>query len=114
MGGLEFPGLAQWLTALGGPGVIIGYLLWDRSGLQKDVKELREKIDSIRLEHLNDIKKYSTDTASSLASATDVIRANTAGSDRVSAVTGRLSEAITAIGMRLETVQDTVEKLGAR
>lgn len=110
-GGLDFPGIAQWLTALGPSGVIIGYLLFERRGLNEVIEKLRARVDEIRLEHMADIRKYSSDTASSLAAATSVIQANTAGSDRISSTTNRLTEAVTAVSLRLEQVQDSVEKL---
>lgn len=111
MGGLDFPGLAQILTALGPPGIIIGFLLYERRGLQDQIAKLQERVDEIRLEHMTDIKKYSSDIAASLATATQVIQANTAGSERVSGATSRLSEAISAISTRLELVQDVVGKI---
>lgn len=114
MGGLDFPGLAQWLTALGPSGIIIGFLLYERRGQQDQIAKLQMRVDEIRLEHMADIRKYSSDTAASLAAATNVIQANTAGSDRVSSVTSRLSEAISAISVRLESVQDSVEKIDMR
>lgn len=110
MGGLEFPGLAQILTNFGAPGIIIGFLLFERRGLQDQIGKLQSRVDEIRLEHMTDIRKYSSDTASSLAAATNVIQANTTGSERVSAVTGRLSEAISVISARMESIQDAVER----
>jgi hypothetical protein len=106
-GGLDFPGLAQWLTALGGPGVIIGFLLWERSGLQK-------KLEASQAAHMADIRKYSSDIAASLATATNVISANTSGNDRMSSTINRLAEAVTAVSMRLEGVEDSVDKLDQR
>lgn len=114
MGGLEFPGLGQWLTALGGPGFIIGYLLYERRGLQAKVESLQARADEIRLEHMADIRKYSSDIASSLATATAVIQANTVGSERVSSTTNRLAEAIAALSARLESMDDTLDRLESR
>ncbi len=96
---MDFPGLAQYLASLGVPGFIIGYLLWERRGLMA-------QLQACQVAHMADIKKYSADISTALATSTELMRANNVIQDKAASSANLISVAVDKFSLRLEHLED--------
>lgn len=111
MGAIEFPGLAQSLLGFGGPGIIIGVLLYELSGRNKKIEALYALLGAAKELHMTDIRKYSGDVASALEKVTQALQANNTIQEKAAASATLISQAVNTVSGRLEGVEDAIEKV---
>lgn len=101
---MDFPGLAAILTGFGPPGVIIGYLLWERRDLLVQLRSCQEA-------RLQEIKSISAEMKAAFATSTEVLRANNLIQDKASASALQIAEALRLVQARMERQEDQMERI---
>ena len=101
---MDFPGLSQFLVSLGPPGVIIGYLLWERRDLQTQLRLCQEA-------RLQEIKTISAEMKAAFATSTEVLRANNVIQDKAAGSALQIAEALRLVQSRLEKQEDQMDRI---
>ncbi len=101
---MDFPGLAQYLVGLGPPGLIIGYLLWDR-------RTIIAEAQACRVAHMADIKKYSADITAALVTSAELVRVNNGIQEKAASSASLIAEAVREVSFRLKALEDEIKDL---
>jgi hypothetical protein len=96
------PHITQFLIGLGGPGVIIAWLLWDRSELRKETGSLRDKLQACQEARLTDVRDTSREVTRALNEAVRVMQEVATGQAQGAHNTRDLAEMIRGLKDMLE------------
>ena len=100
---MDVSGLSQFLLSLGPPGAIILYLLWRQ-------RDLEGRLEASQNAMIAMLEKTTRDTTAALVASTEAMRANNLVQDKAAASASALAEAVRAINVSIEHIDETIER----